>query len=743
MKKKLLSLLLLGGLTLTAGAQNFHPFDGTFETWQNCNPWEKGQFVSSSYGREPINWCVSNVPNNLAPKVAEQVDAVNGSGVKLTNKNLTLFSISQDIPAYITLGTAWATAETTWSSVRSADGGSFGGINFTYHPDAVRFNYKRDASQGTERATIVAYTWNGNWTQADVPSNTATGTWSTFGSATKVEMTDRERCILDNLSTSSLGGDVTCNGNLVAKTIDYITDNNSSTWGTKVVEFDYGSNKNVYGIVVEKLNIIISCNDYFADRSTIVANNTLTIDNVELLYYHGLESITYDGNTRSFATYEDVNTVSVDFSDVEYNFANPITYVRKGQGATVSVGAYDEEKAQITISVLAEDYDETLRPNQYTNYVLQFKKADEPEAIVTNYTNALTVSVNGQTTAPQSETIQLIEETDGTFTFVLKNFVLRADGGNMPIGNIRLTNIAKNGNNISTLQNAEITEGDDPAYEGQWFGPSLTAMGDIPVELLATIESETSLLAEIDIDLMSMMGQVINVVFAPAETYTDGNALSLNTGLKNIVLNRSFPAGWNTICLPFVTTPSAFSWADAGGNAVNVNVQRFSSVDNNTLSFSAVGATDEMEANTPYLIFFPQEKSSATYFGTTVVDNTPIDVTDGDFTFKGNYVANMPMADLYGVADKDGVQKIMKGSATAKLQGTRAYFAYSGTSSVSGMRLNLEGQDDVTSIDGVEVMNGSFDIYNLQGIRVRTAATSLEGLGRGVYVVNGKKVMVK
>jgi hypothetical protein len=35
------------------------------------------------------------------------------------------------------------------------------------------------------------------------------------------------------------------------------------------------------------------------------------------------------------------------------------------------------------------------------------------------------------------------------------------------------------------------------------------------------------------------------------------------------------------------------------------------------------------------------------------------------------------------------------------------------------------------------------DVYNLQGVRVRTASQSLMGLPAGVYVVDGKKVIVK
>jgi len=36
-----------------------------------------------------------------------------------------------------------------------------------------------------------------------------------------------------------------------------------------------------------------------------------------------------------------------------------------------------------------------------------------------------------------------------------------------------------------------------------------------------------------------------------------------------------------------------------------------------------------------------------------------------------------------------------------------------------------------------------FDVYNLMGVKVRTQASSLSGLPQGVYIVNGKKVIVK
>ena len=35
------------------------------------------------------------------------------------------------------------------------------------------------------------------------------------------------------------------------------------------------------------------------------------------------------------------------------------------------------------------------------------------------------------------------------------------------------------------------------------------------------------------------------------------------------------------------------------------------------------------------------------------------------------------------------------------------------------------------------------DVYNMQGNKVRSKATTLSGLPKGIYIVNGRKVIVK
>lgn len=49
----------------------------------------------------------------------------------------------------------------------------------------------------------------------------------------------------------------------------------------------------------------------------------------------------------------------------------------------------------------------------------------------------------------------------------------------------------------------------------------------------------------------------------------------------------------------------------------------------------------------------------------------------------------------------------------------------------------------VTAIDGVSVDNGTFDVYTVDGKRIAKGVTSLDGIARGLYIVNGKKVVRK
>lgn len=454
------------------------------------------------------------------------------------------------------------------------------------------------------------------------------------------------------------------------------------------------------------------------------ADDELILDDVRLIYYSELASLNYDGQDY----FQKGNTNYT--IDALYD-ESKLTCTSNGRGATIEKSYYDEASAILTITVKGNDV--SVNPSNVHTYKVQFAK---PQPVITEYENDLLVALNNQGMPSQLAKIQLIKEIDGTTSLALNNFVLGSGEDALPVGNIKLTNLEVKDGKIQATQDIRIAAGDDPAYEGKWFGPLLTAEQPIPVTLDATIGADNKMEAVIDIPLAPGFMEV-KVTFAETQTYTDGQALSLNTGLTNIAYNRTFPEGWSTVCLPFATPAVAF-----GDNATSV--QEFVSADESGLNFAEV---ETLEANKPYLIYFAAAKETPTYFGTEITSTTPVSVTKGDYTFVGSYDAVMSMSGKYGIATVDDVQKIILGGTNSTLKATRAYFTKKGEQPAQ-VRINLFGMggdgEGTTGID--QIVNGgaqTYDVYTLQGVQVLKGAASLNGLQKGIYIVNGKKVVIK
>lgn len=370
--KKNYALLLLSVAALTANAQQIN---GDFDSaWEKCVPWDsKGNTFSE--GVQPQGWHMANV--KLAGKVGEKItrsaeDEPANYAVKVNNIYNSI--VNQNIPGYFTLGTPWATAETKGVKVRNSDGGTFGGKEFTYHPDAISFEYQRDNSNGTdEQATVLAYLWNGTWTQKDVPGNNAIGVFS-WGNATRVDMQNRERNVL-GMSKTATGGDVTkTEGATLVATIDHaITESTEGEWKTDTIPFVYKEGCETAG--VENINVIFSSANYFGPQSDIKAGNSLTVDNVKLIYYHALSSLK--------PTDKNGYDVDINFSPDTLNYTvestydpdwTTVGYTKKGIGATVEA-AYDDLTGQYVITVKGEDYDAETNPEAMSVYTIQYQKA--------------------------------------------------------------------------------------------------------------------------------------------------------------------------------------------------------------------------------------------------------------------------------------------------------------------------------------------------------------------------------
>lgn len=715
MRKILLTALLAAG-GLTASAQ-YLP-NGDFEQWKTtCGKSDQTSInkyldtapfgLATRPGVEPQDWNGSNVNqtvfgyNASSDALVTRQKEGDNSYVRLVctkvgakiGQGLGAIEIKAEAPAFINFGTPWVYAV---SSKNKCDGGVYGGMPFSYKPDAIKGRYKRTPAATKEKARIIAYLWSGTF-KSSIPS----------GKSTRMQ-DDVDRAIMGRVSG------VTGDGKLVASCDYEFETTKKNDWEEIVVPIDY----KLKDVAPTKMNVIISSDDYW-NRANMVENSTLEVDDVQFVYYHALKNVTYNGKPIEVKENESQFYIPI-FPEETFDL-NKLKYEKVGVGATVEAPVYDAANNTVTITVKGNDFDKNDK--SVTTYVFKIVKE------LRNYTNGLSVKIEGSGTFPISDaTIQLVKELDGSHSFQLKNFSLAQ--GQIPVGTIRIKNLTIDGNHITAKQTINIENGDDATVEG-WMGPMLQ---DVPVELDATRNGD-KLVAKIFIDFSGMK---IHVLFAPTvdiDGTTDVKAIE--PGMKNIRFTRPLKNGWNSICLPF--NMSAFEFE----NSTDTKLQALASYDGEVLNFEEV---ENLEANVPYLVYITGDNTEDGMFhgfniGTEVFAAEPQAQCRGGFCFQGNYTPSFAMRNRYGVADHGAEgQFIQKGGETSTLPATGAYFTASGKP--ASVKLNLGGE--VTGIDsnGVIISDStSAPVFDLKGVRVSNG--SLEGLPKGLYIQGGKKVYVK
>ena len=310
--KKFYTLLAAVGAVASLQAQQL-PNAGFEDDWVDCYPWSSKTNTSGPFegtgnqGSTPKPWCISNVyigssaidamgNKTLGSKITPGYD-LSSSAVSLKDVaiNIAFMKIEKLIPAYITLGTSWSTSQGTNATNKA--GGSFGGIEFTYRPDAISFHYKNKTV--TTKSAVVAYLWKGSYTQLEVPANIIT----ISGTPTTVTMIDRDRQVLGMDLTGCQGGetsstpDAACIAKISASLDN--ADNLDGDWLQQTLEFEYLD----ASATPEKINVIFSAGDYFDAERSVNDVCELRIDNVKLLYYSRLASLSVNGTpVENFAT---------------------------------------------------------------------------------------------------------------------------------------------------------------------------------------------------------------------------------------------------------------------------------------------------------------------------------------------------------------------------------------------------------------------------------------------------------
>ena len=209
------------------------------------------------------------------------------------------------------------------------------------------------------------------------------------------------------------------------------------------------------------------------------------------------------------------------------------------------------------------------------------------------------------------------------------------------------------------------------------------------------------------------------------------------TGSAEVHLKRTFSAGsWNSLCVPFAISEAEVE-AQFGNDA---KVAEFTGATATTLEFSTCTG---IEAGNPYLVYIPKGATQPEYFtfkGVSHFAGTPTDVLQGSAnektTFHG-YFHNSPAPKGPYRLPKNLVYHLVK---NMDIKGFRAVLIDGPATQRVFTQWSLDGTTTgIGNIDATVIQR--FNVYNTNGQMVRHAATSLDDLPHGVYIVNGKKVI--
>lgn len=398
-------------------------------------------------------------------------------------------------------------------------------------------------------------------------------------------------------------------------------------------------------------------------------------------------------------------------------------------------------------------------------YFVKFAKA------TTDYKGKMSIAMDNGWLSAATSTVGITTPVDGKADFQLLGFAL----GGAPIGDIFVTDVPYTEENgvVNLYKKQTITI----------FGDASKDMGliDLPVVLTGTLK-DGKLFAKIDItwgeypitvDLVPLDATSLdlssNAVELEGTPLADMKADMTNSNLtiflregtegvgadeKNVVVgtaasNLSLTDGndWGVtkdFTAAAVSYDRVFKTEDNYVQSfvlpfgftvpTGTTVAELSSVNGDNLVFKPVAVT---EANKPYLVVttdadFINNLTNVQVKATTGADLT---TTVAGVSHIGSYTAQS-VENVYGYANG----KFVKAN-TGSVKPFRTYVKVAGSQGAAPMAFGVNIEGTVTGINNATTAATAKEaIYNLQGVRV---SGDLKHLTKGVYIVNGQKVVVK
>lgn len=246
------------------------------------------------------------------------------------------------------------------------------------------------------------------------------------------------------------------------------------------------------------------------------------------------------------------------------------------------------------------------------------------------------------------------------------------------------------------------------------FTPATAMSGDAYIKVYNGDES-ISLTSDV---------QAVTIAAATVLDETVDPTITGSVTLASVVVKYTPADGWNTIAMPFALTDDILTDIFGAG----YKIYEFKSFSENKISFATATT---FYAGYPYLVYVENAPAQEDIKLQSVSIVTAKADTYGGVTFQSSYapIAAGDLTGNYGVTS-DG--EIRKAGSGASLNGFRAYF----TDVPASARIFIDGEATgigrITADGELQIEN----VYNLNGQKVQNAK-------KGLYIVNGKKVVIK
>ena len=212
----------------------------------------------------------------------------------------------------------------------------------------------------------------------------------------------------------------------------------------------------------------------------------------------------------------------------------------------------------------------------------------------------------------------------------------------------------------------------------------------------------------------------------------------------DVLLQRTFREGWNTVCLPFSLTAAQLTDLFGEDATVATFVSAEQAGEDIEVTFQQADAT---EANEPFLLYVPADRTVNRTISN--VDCSPAEIPCADgwvLSFMGTYAAyangtSPIIADDYVIGEGQTFKRATEG------EGIKAYHAYLISNLLSGTQpdvVSFRVIGDATGVTPItpSTAGASAQYFDLSGRRV-PAPSATSAHAKGIYIMKGAKMIAE